>query len=62
MQTFKVGDRVKCIKPDYGLELNLTYTIMGVDGEYVSVARGEKARLYSYRFVKLTAQFKGNIK
>ena len=35
MQTFKVGDRVKCVDPEHGLVLNATYTIKYVDGELV---------------------------
>lgn len=62
MQTFKVGDSVKCVDPAHGLILNATYTIKYVCGEHVSVVGGKGASLYSSRFVKLTAKFKGNIK
>lgn len=62
MQTFKVGDRVKCVDPEHGLVLNATYTIKDVDGGYVSVVSGREATLYGFRFVKLNTQFKGNTK
>ena len=62
MQTFKVGDSVKCVDPAHGLILNATYTIKYVCGKHVSVVSGKEASLYSSRFVKLTAKFKGNIK
>ena len=62
MQTFKVGDSVKCVDPAHGLILSATYTIKYVCGKHVSVVSGKEASLYSSRFVKLTAKFKGNIK
>ena len=62
MQTFKVGDSVKCVDPAHGLILNATYTIKNVCGKHVSVVSGKEACLYISRFVKLTAKFKGNIK
>ena len=62
MQTFKVGDRVKCVDPEHGLVLNATYTIKDVDGEYVSVVSFLRGYFYGFRFVKLNTQFKGNTK
>ena len=47
MQTFKVGDSVKCVDPAHGLILNATYTIKYVCGKHVSVVSGKEASLYS---------------
>ena len=59
MQTFKVGDRVKCVDPSGRLVLFKLYVITCVDGEYVSVDSDMKGSLYASRFVKVNT-FKGN--
>ena len=61
MQTFKAGDKVKCIDPNGRLVLFKLYVITGVDGDYVSVDSDMKGYLYASRFVKMPT-FKGNFK
>ena len=61
MQTFKVGDKVKCINPNDRLVLFKLYVITCVDCEYVSVDSDMKGFLYASRFVKMPT-FKGNFK
>ena len=61
MQTFKVGDRVKCVDPSGRLVLFELYVITGVDREYVSVDGDMRGYLYASRFVKMPT-FKGNFK
>ena len=61
MQTFKVGDKVKCIDPNGSLVLFKLYVITCVDGDYVSVDSDTEGYLYASRFVKMPT-FKGNFK
>ena len=61
MQTFKVGDRVKCTDPNGRLVLFKLYVITCVNGDYVSVDSDMKGFLYASRFVKMPT-FKGNFK
>lgn len=44
---FKVGDRVRCIDPNYRLVLFKLYTITWVDDQYVSVDSNKETTLYA---------------
>ncbi len=49
MSKFKPGDKVKCINPNKGIELNLIYTIKDYNGlENVSVLETKDKNLYYF--------------
>lgn len=64
MQTFKVGDMVRCVRPNGqhdGLTKNQVATVVKVIDDML-VVDCNKWEYYHWRFEKVTKRFKGNIK
>lgn len=64
MQTFKVGDVIRYVRPNSqngGLTKNQIVTVVGVIDDMLVVDCSEWV-FYHWRFEKVTKRFKGNIK
>ena len=60
MQTFKVGDRVRCTDPNHQIEGGQEGVITWANHELLEID-ASKWRFFHHRFVKVNT-FKGNIK